>query len=293
MTQASPSPRNGQDWSDAGSWERLLLALGQRPRGLFTDIDGTLSPIAPTPAEAHILPGVRELLAQTQTAFDVVAAVSGRAARNARHMVGIPSLTYIGNHGLEWLEPGDGAEGAGQLMLFPGAEAYEQPIRVALEEVGAALAPLFPDAQLEAKGVTGSIHVRRTSDPAAAEAAAYAAALAAAETRGLRVTRGKLVVELRPPLAVDKGVAVATLIAERGLRSAIYLGDDTTDIDAFRALRRLTAAATAAQPFVGVSIAVLQEEAPPALAAEADLTLPSIAAVPDLLRWLLAHAHQA
>ena len=280
-------PPDQPDWLDATAREQLLMALHQRPCGLFTDIDGTISPLAPTPAEARLLPGARELLAEAQAVFAVVAAVSGRSARDARRMVGLPGLVYIGNHGLERLEPTDTEDGESAITLFPGAEVYDQPIRDALAEVGQALAPLVAGVRLEAKGVTASIHVRQTADPQAAEAAAYAAALAAAQTAGLRVTRGKLVVELRPPLAVDKGVGVAALIAERHLRGAIYIGDDTTDIDAFRALRRLTAEGTLA----GVAVAVLQEEAPPTLGVEADLTLPSIAAVPDLLRWLIDQAH--
>lgn len=277
-------------WPDDAAQDLLLRVLALRPCGLFTDIDGTISPIEPTPAEARLLPGMRELLTQAQSVFAVVAAVSGRDPRDARRMVGLPGITYIGNHGLERLEPSDTTDGDDQIRVYPGAEAYVQPISEALDEVGATLLTRFPGMRLEAKGVTASIHVRQTNDPAAAEEAAYTAAATAARTAGLRVTRGKLVVELRPPLPVDKGVAVAALIAERSLRGALYLGDDTTDIDAFRALRRLTSGGTAAGTFVGVTIAVLQVEAPPSLAAEADLTLPSIAAVPDILRWLIDHA---
>jgi trehalose 6-phosphate phosphatase len=92
-------------------------------------------------------------------------------------------------------------------------------------------------------------------------------------------------VELRPPLDVDKGVSVESFIQTRGLLSAIYLGDDQTDIDAFRTLRRLTAEGTCQ----GIAVAVLHSEAPANLAAEADMTLASVEAVPDFLRWLLAN----
>src|SRR5690242_13512164 len=90
---------------DSAAQARLRDALAQRPRGLLSDVDGTLSAIAPTPGDATLLPGVRELLEQAQTRFDVVAAVSGRAAENARQLVGVSGLLYLGNHGLERLDP--------------------------------------------------------------------------------------------------------------------------------------------------------------------------------------------
>jgi trehalose 6-phosphate phosphatase len=258
--------------------DRIHAALAARPRGLFCDIDGTLSAIAPTPESAVLLPGVRELLEQARDAFDVVAAVSGRAAADAQRLVGVSGITYIGNHGFERLTP-DGTR-----VILPAAMPFQRPVADLLRRLERALAPRFPGLRVEPKGVTGSIHLRNTADPPAAEEAVYFAAVAGGRAHGLRVTRGKLVVELRPPVAVDKGVAVEEVIRGQGLRGAWYLGDDRTDVDAFRALRRLTMAGACC----GVAVAVLHEEAPPELAGEADLALPSIEAVPDFLRWLLS-----
>jgi trehalose 6-phosphate phosphatase len=84
-------------------------------------------------------------------------------------------------------------------------------------------------------------------------------------------------------LRIDKGTAITEVIAAHGLQSALYLGDDRTDIDAFRALRRLTADGTCA----GIAVAVLHPEAPANLAAAADITLSSIARVPAFLRLVL------
>jgi trehalose 6-phosphate phosphatase len=136
--------------------------------------------------------------------------------------------------------------------------------------------------------VTASVHVRGAADPDAAEAAVYAAAVEAAAPYGLRVTRGKRVIELRPPLDVDKGVAVAELIVSHGLKGAFYLGDDATDLDAFRALRRLTAEGAC----LGLAVAVLHPEAPAELAAEADIALPSIEQTPAFLHWVVEQAEQ-
>ena len=265
---------------DVAAREKLAAALAARPRGLFFDIDGTLSAIAPTPESATLLPGVAELLEQLRTRFDVVALVSGRAADDARRMVGLPGVLYIGNHGLERIE-GDAAT----VQVLPEAEPYVEAVNTTLDDLDATLAARFPGVHIERKGVTGSIHVRNAPDPDAAEESIARSLTTIAVPRGLLVTRGRRIVEVRPPVAVDKGVAVAGVIRERGLRGALYLGDDRTDLDAFRALRQLADEGVCQT----VAVAVLSPEAPPELAAAADITLPDISFVPGLLRWLLAH----
>lgn len=265
---------------DAAAREKLAAALAARPRGLFFDIDGTLSAIAPTPESATLLPGVAELLERLRTRFDVVALVSGRAAEDARRMVGLPGVLYIGNHGLEWIEAD-----AATVQVLPEAEPYVEAVNTTLDDLDATLAARFPGVRIERKGVTGSIHVRNAPDPDAAEESIVRSLTTIAVPRGLLVTRGRRIVEVRPPVAVDKGIAVAGVIRERGLRGALYLGDDRTDLDAFRALRQLTDEGICQ----AVAIAVLSPEAPPELAAAADITLPDISFVPGLLRWLLAH----
>jgi trehalose 6-phosphate phosphatase len=85
------------------------------------------------------------------------------------------------------------------------------------------------------------------------------------------------VLELRPPVEADKGTAVRALLEERGLRRALYAGDDTTDLDAFRGLDGLE---------VAVRIAVASAEAPPGLREAADLTVGSPVELLELLRKL-------
>lgn len=260
---------------------RLRAALAQHPRGLLLDIDGTLSPIAPTPEAARLLPGVADLLQRALNCFDVVAAISGRGAADARRMVGVPELLYIGNHGLERWLPGEDAP-----QVIPEARPYLPAIAQALDQADHDLTARLPGLRIERKGASGSIHTRGCAQPQQALQTVLETLRPTIERLGLRLTQGKLVAEIRPPLAVDKGTAVESLVRERGLRSALYMGDDVTDIDAFRALRHLREAGVCA----GWSVAVLQEEAPPALAAEADLTLPAIEAVPAFLAWLIESA---
>lgn len=266
--------------STDASRDRLLEVLALRPIGLFSDVDGTLSAIAPTPDAAVLLPGVADLLVQAVAAFDLVAAVSGRSATDARRMVGVPGILYIGNHGLEYLS----ADGA-SFHVRPEAEPWVRAINHVLASVQSSLMERFPGLTVERKGVTASIHLRGLEEPQLAEDAVYQAVIAAASPEGLHVTRGKMVVELRPPIDVDKGVTIESFIRARGLRGALYLGDDVTDIDAFRTLRRLTSAGDCQ----GVAVAVLHDEAPPHLAAEAEMSLASTEAVPGFLRWLLAN----
>lgn len=260
--------------------DRLRAALALRPSGLFSDVDGTLSAIAPTPETAVLLPEVADLLTQARSAFDLVAVVSGRAVADARQMVNVPDILYIGNHGLEYLNE-DGVT----MHVRPEAEPWVRAINHVLASVQSPLTERYPGLRVERKGVTASIHLRGLEEPYKAEDAIYQAITEAANPKGLRVTRGKLVVELRPPLDIDKGVAIESFIRERGLRSALYLGDDQTDIDAFRTLRRLTEEGAC----LGIAVAVLHGEAPENLATEADIALDAVEAVPGFLRWLLAN----
>lgn len=260
--------------------DRLRAVLALRPLGLFSDVDGTLSAIATTPEEAILLPGVAELLEQARSAFDLVTAVSGRSVASVREMVGLPGIIYIGNHGFEYLSEDDQS-----VHVRPEAEPWVRTVNYVLATIQGPLLQRFPGLLIERKGVTASVHLRGLEDPERAEEEVYNAIVEAASPKGLRVTRGRLVVELRPPLEADKGVAVEELIRARGLRGVFYLGDDQTDIDAFRALRRLTADGVCE----GMAVAVLHDEAPTNLATEADMTLPGVEAAPGFLRWLLAN----
>ncbi|HEV8191934.1 MAG TPA: trehalose-phosphatase [Ktedonobacterales bacterium] len=266
---------------DSASQARLRDVLAQRPRGLFSDVDGTLSAIAPTPGAAVLLPGVGELLGRARTRFDVVAAISGRAAEDTRRLVGIRGLLYLGNHGLERLDPD-----TDKLHILPEAEPYIKAINLVMAEVELPLAKAYPGLLFERKGVTASIHVRNTVHPDEAERAVYKRVSEAAQKHGLPVTQGRKIIEIRPPVQANKGTAVADLVRTAGLRGGLYLGDDRTDLDAFRVLRQLTLEGICQ----GVAVAVLHNEAPPRLAEEADITLPSIDAVPGFLRWLVERA---
>jgi trehalose 6-phosphate phosphatase len=272
---------------------RLRAVLEARPRALLTDVDGTISAIAPTPDAAVLLPGVRESLIEACQVFSLVGAISGRSAPDASRLVDVPCLWYIGNHGMEQMAPRDPAEAAetdtrpGALTIMPEARRSMPAITSALDHIERTLVTRFPGMLVERKGVTGSIHYRLVTAAAEAERA-IEESLAPYAAWGLRVTHGKQVIELRPPVDITKGTSIRELIQAHALASAIYLGDDRTDLDAFTALRELRSSGS----FRGFSVAVLHPEAPPDLAAAADFTLPSAEHVPHFLRWLLAWARR-
>ncbi len=253
-------------------------ALARRPRGFLTDIDGTLSPIAPTPDQARLYRGVRPLLRRCLGSFDVVAAISGRPALDARRLVGVSGMTYIGNHGMERLAPR-----ARVPVIAPDVRAYQGAIADVLHEARDQMGGRFPALLFENKGVTASIHYRLAPDPEAARVAIRAALDPLASERGLRVTEGRMVIELRPPLERHKGTSIRALALEHGLACALYLGDDRTDIDAFHTLREMRERGECE----GISVAVVHAEAPATLLESADIALASIAEVPRFIQWAL------
>jgi trehalose 6-phosphate phosphatase len=253
--------------------------LRQTPSAVITDIDGTISEIAPTPAEAMVDPGAKAALARLVERLAAVAVVSGRAPQDGVSMVGLPELTYVGNHGLERIA-------RGTPWTHPVAAAAQPAIAAALAEVESAARAVtdVPWLLVENKGVTGTIHYRLAPDQIAAAALLEPLARAAANRHGLRLTSGRMIFEVRPELAVNKGTAIRDLAQDLGLRGIVFFGDDVTDVDAFRALRELREAGEAATLRVGI----LGPDTSPAVLAEIDMSLYGVAACAATLIALAA-----
>jgi trehalose 6-phosphate phosphatase len=255
-----------------------IEALRERPQqsAILCDIDGTLSPIVDDPEAAAVPEPTRQLLRGLADRYRLVACVSGRRASTARRLVGLPELTYAGNHGLELLLPGeveprpDPALGhrAGAAASFAGRLDWR-----ALESVG---------LQLEDKGPIQAVHWRRAADPEVARERAEALA-ELAEAEGLVTHFGRMVLELRPTAEIDKGVAVRRLVGESAARRALFGGDDRTDLDAFAALRAMTAAG---ELEMALCVGIASAEAPTGLADQADLVVDGTEGFADLLRDL-------
>ncbi|HEX2195149.1 MAG TPA: trehalose-phosphatase [Candidatus Limnocylindria bacterium] len=248
-------------------------ALAAAPAGLLTDLDGTLAPIVPHPPDARALPGAAEALVRLASRLGVVAVVTGRAVAEARRILGTDEVLIVGNHGLEWLEPG-ATEAAAPVDAAAAEPAIQHALRAVPHEAG---------VTLEDKRLSATVHFRNAADPAAAERR-IREALETAAVPGVALRPGRMSLELRPAAAGDKGTAVRALAGRHGLRGVVVLGDDVTDLDMFRAARDLrSAGVTAAVLGVGAG-----DEVPAAVAAEADALLPDPAAVVQLLRELSA-----
>ena len=232
-----------------------LAALAAEPAraAILLDVDGVLAPIVAVPVDACVPEETRAELRRLHGRYALVGCVSGRSGADARRVVGVDELVYVGEHGLE---------------LAPEAVAWS----ARLQEFSATVA--WED--VERKPLTVSFHYRRAEDER--EARAFLEAVATrARSEGFVARFGRKVLELRPPVAADKGTAVRHLLGERGLVRALYAGDDTTDLDAFAALEPLE---------LGVRVAVASAEGPAELREAADVVVDGPAAMLELLRRL-------
>ena len=219
---------------------------------IFLDIDGTLAPIAPRPEDARVPDDARAEVARLAERYALVACVSGRSGEDARRMVGVDGVRYVGAHGLE---------------LAPDAERWRDEIHSFATTV---------DWPVEDKGLTVSFHYRQAEDEDAA--LEYLDEVAErARQAGLIPRFGRKVLEIRPPVQADKGTAVNQMLDETRLRRALYAGQDSSDADGFRALEGLD---------VGVRVAVSSDEAPNELIRLADVVVASPAELLQLLEQL-------
>ena len=237
--------------------------------GLVTDIDGTISPIVARPEEAYVLPRARQALERLENRLALVAVVSGRTVAEARRMVDVDGLTYVGNHGLEIL----GERGP---ELVPEARPWVRRLAAVLADVASMHA--IPGVLVENKGATGSLHYRMAPDPDRARRELLAILARCAITSGLRIEEGRMVINLLPPLTVTKGSAVSWLVREHRLERLVYLGDDITDAHAFRALAVLRQSGVRT-----LGIGVVAPETPPSVRQLADACVASVQEVAELL----------
>ena len=248
---------------------------------LFCDVDGTISPIAPRPADAVVPEPFRTLLAQLVGRLGLVAFVSGRALDDTRRMVALGGAAYVGNHGLETLLP-DGARSA-----EPEAEQYVAAIR---ETAAAAARDLDCEALgvvLEDKRTVLAVHYRLAPDADATRRALVETVVEPARRRGLAVGTGHFAFEIRPPLPFSKGVAVERLLAGGRCRTVMCCGDDLTDVTAFTAAR---AWAEADRGREACAVAAVTDETPKAVVAAADVL---VAATPGVFEVLSRLGHAA
>jgi trehalose-phosphatase len=204
---------------------------------LLSDYDGTLTPIVSRPEEAILSTQVRrKLRALAARPAITVGIVSGRALSEVRVMVGIEGIYYAGNHGLE-------ITGPGLKFISPEAKIAQAIIKDLASQLPAELGHI-KGVIVEDKGLSLSVHYRLVpvgDKNQVAEIFRQITSPLLSEGK-IRVTSGKKVWEVRPPIDWHKGKAVESIVKEiRALLKleqplTIYLGDDTTDEDAFKIL---------------------------------------------------------
>src|SRR5215210_958236 len=240
---------------------------------VLTDIDGTLAPIVPTPNMSEVSEELKDSLRRLSGQYLLVAAISGRKTQDAFGLIGLEDIVYFGNHGFEILRDGE-------VEVIPEAMPYLRSVqeleRLAREE----LDPL--GAFVEEKGITASVHYRNVSREVGERCVEFVKG--EGERLGLRITVGRGVVEARPPIRADKGTAVRTLVEEYRPERAMFIGDDTTDLDAFRELERLREEGTLREI---LRVGVASEEGPPEITSEADIVVDGVEGVSEVLRALL------
>lgn len=222
---------------------------------MLTDFDGTLALIVDDPEQAVALPRTEAVLRRLVGRYGTVGVISGRPVRYLQEQ--LPDVAGVCLAGLYGLER-SGA--AGQVEVLPGAASWQEVV----ERVAAAAdAQAPPGVGVERKGLAVTLHVRQ-----APEHASWISGFAErqAADSGLETQLGRQSVELRPPVAADKGTVVADLAA--GWSAVCYLGDDRGDLPAFECLARLRR-----EGMTTLAVAVTSAEAPPELLAAADLVV--------------------
>ena len=212
------------------SYGQLIGITSARESMLFLDYDGTLSPIVSDPDSAQLVDGAAAALELVAAACPV-AILSGRDLADVRSRVGIPGLWYAGSHGFELTAP-DGA-----YHCNDAAAAFVPILERAADELRRTLARI-PGVRVEHKRFAVAVHYREVAPEHIGELVSTTHKLG--QRDGLRVTSGRMLVELRPDVDWDKGTTLAWIrdrIDASGALLPIYIGDDLTDEDAFDAVK--------------------------------------------------------
>jgi trehalose 6-phosphate phosphatase len=238
---------------------------------LFFDVDGTLAPIVQRAQDAQVPKDTSLLLARLSRRYARVACISGRAAADVRRLVGVGAIAYAGSHGAELLEPNSAAP-----RMAPDFQRWEPEVKAFVRERDTPELRALR-VRIEDKGPIMTYHWRGAPDEEAARARVEGLA-EEAEQAGLWTHWGRKVLEIRPPLPIDKGQAVRELVVGS---AGLYAGDDVTDLDGFAALRDLV---EDGELDSAVTVGVRSDDGPREIVEQADLVVDGI----DGMRKVLA-----
>ncbi|MBI4401944.1 MAG: trehalose-phosphatase [Nitrospirae bacterium] len=234
---------------------------------LFLDFDGTVAPIVSRPKQARLTAAVKKALRRLARSVPVVI-VSGRALGDLRRRVSAPGVHYIAHHGLLYQGPRTAVRWFGPRTPGRLVARWARALRSSAEGISGAL--------VEDKGLTVAVHdrlVRPMQRPLLRRRALRALA-PWLKGKTIALVRGKRVLEVRAAGPWGKGAAVAAVLQETWAKGRVplYLGDDRTDFEAFRAVKKKRGLAIR----VGGGRGLVGEDA----------WVPGPRAVECLLRWL-------
>jgi trehalose-phosphatase len=256
------------------SVDQIRHVLEQRPLLVLTDVDGTLSPIVDRAEDAFVPAEIKQALSALIGRGVSVAAITGRSLEVARRMVDVPGVDFAASHGVDvWVE--------GRSERPQEVAEWSRQAREALAELRAVEGR---GVWIEDKEFGLAIHYRQAADGEAARERILAGIAASAPARGFEMQEGRMIVELRPRLAMNKGTAAAAMIERLGATGVLCLGDDVTDIDMFREVGGRRAGGPSA-----AIVAVRSEEASGEVAASADYWVDGV----DGVGWLLGEVARA
>ena len=264
----------------AATLSEALAPLRSDPRrsAVLLDVDGTLAPIVRHADDAQVPEVTRTILIRVARRYGLVACVSGRRAADARSIVALGTIAYLGNHGAELLRPGKT-----QIEQDREAAAWQRRVHQFVDQfAGEELQ--FLRVRVEDKGPIMAFHWRGAPDEEGAEARVKEIA-ERAEQAGFVTHWGRKVLEVRPPVPLDKGRGIHWLLRDADLDAAVYVGDDRTDLDAFRGVREL---AESGRLGTAVCVGVRSDDETPAeLESSSDLLVDGPRGVRQLLEALL------
>lgn len=258
------------------AWSSQLDLIGRvierAPLGIVTDIDGTIASIASHESEVAVSACARQALETIRERAALVAILTGRRVEDAVRLIDLHGIELLGNYGME-------RRRAASTEISAEAARYVPHIAAILS----ALAPLAVEfgVALYDKTLSATVNYRPCHPDRVAELSQRVEGMVA--EAGLRSLRSRGSIEIGPPDPIHKGTALKAIVAEYRLSAVLYMGDDTADLDGFRAIRELRQ-----QGLEALAIGVMSEEAPPEIADAADVILAGVHETDQLLEWIAA-----
>ena len=256
-----------------------LRKIVQEKFGLFLDFDGTLSAIVNNPDQASLYGNNSDLLKELSEYFPIVI-LSGRSVESLLDRIKIPTLQYVGNHGMEILKDN-------KTILPENARAYLTNIENALTTLEKQITD--PKVYLENKKITISVHYRNVAEPSKTRDRLAPLVEKIAKENELAVFEGRMIFELRPPIQINKGTIFREMVKNQGLQSAMMIGDDITDTHAFIQARNLQSS----NECNSFSLAVVEKETAQEVIDLADFTLSGVTGANQFLSSLLIVARES